>query len=105
MVEALHKLDDLNGNQENSAHKESPDDLFGKLIGQSIAEIPDEYKKEVLKVQIQQIILHMKFMTSQQNPVNNTNTMQSFGSPPENASNNVHNMNRFDSSFRTYEHF
>ena len=49
MVKALHKLDDLNGNQENSAHKESPDDLFGKLIGQSIAEIPDGYKKEVLK--------------------------------------------------------
>ena len=100
MVKALHKLDDLNGNQENSAHKESPDDLFGKLIGQSIAEIPDGYKKEVLKVQIQQII----FMTSQQNPVN-TNTMQSFGSPPENASNNVDNMNRFDSSFRTDQHF
>ena len=51
MVKALHKLDDLNGNQENSAHKESPDDLFGKLNGQSIAEIPDGYKKEVLKVQ------------------------------------------------------
>ena len=104
MVKALHKLDDLNGNQENSAHKEGPDDLFGKLIGQSIVEIPDGYKKEVLKVQIQQIILQTKFMTSQQNPVN-TNTMQSFGSPPENASNNIHNMNRFDSSFRTYKHF
>ena len=104
MVKALRKLDDLNGNQENSAHEESPDNLFGKLIGQSIAEIPDGYKKEVLKVQIQQIILQTKFMTSQQNPVN-TNTMQSFGSLSENASNNVHNMNRFDSSFRTYEHF
>ena len=77
MVKALHKLDDSNGNQENSAHKESPDDLFGKSIGQSIAKIPDGYKKEVLKVQIQQIILQTKFMTSQQNPVN-TNTMQSF---------------------------
>ena len=62
MVKALHKLDDLNGNQENSAHKESPDDLFGKLIGQSIAEIPDGYKKEVLKVQIQHIILQTKFI-------------------------------------------
>ena len=100
MVKALHKLDDLSGNQENSAHKESPDDLLGKLIGQSIAEIPDGYKKKVLKVQIQQIILQTKLMTSQLNLVN-TNTMQSLGSPPENAYNSVHNMSRFDSSFRT----
>lgn len=42
MVRAFHKLDDLNSNQESSSHKESLDDFFGKkLIGQSIAEIPD----------------------------------------------------------------
>ena len=104
MVKALHKLDDSKSNQERSVHKETPDDLFGKLIGQSIAGIPEGYRKEVLKVQIQQMILQTKFMTSQQNTVN-ANTMQSFGSPPENATNNVHSINRFDSSFRTYEHF
>ena len=45
MVKALNKLDDLNGNKERSIHKESPDELFGKLIGQSIAEIQNGYKK------------------------------------------------------------
>ena len=44
-VKALNKLDDLNGNKESSIRKESPDELFGKLIGQSIAEIQDGYKK------------------------------------------------------------
>ena len=33
MVKALNKLDDLNGNKETSICKESPDELFGKLIG------------------------------------------------------------------------
>ena len=39
MVKALNKLDDLNCNKESSIRKESPDELFGTLIGQSIAEI------------------------------------------------------------------
>ena len=55
MVKALNKLDDLNGNKESSICKESPDELFGKLIAQSITEIQDGYKKELLKVQIQQL--------------------------------------------------
>ena len=55
MVKALNKLDDLNCNKESSIRKESPDELFGTLIGQSIAEIQDGYKKELLKVQIQQL--------------------------------------------------
>ena len=33
MVKALNNLDDLNGNKESSFRKESPDELFGKLIG------------------------------------------------------------------------
>ena len=45
MVKVLNKLDDLNGNKESSIRKETPDELFGKLIGQSIAEIQDGYKK------------------------------------------------------------
>ena len=64
MVKAL-KLDDLNGNKESSIRKESPDELFDKLIGQSIAEIQDGCKKELLKVQIQQIILQTMFSASQ----------------------------------------
>ena len=39
MVKALNKLDDLNGNKESSIHKKSPDELFGRLTGQSIGEI------------------------------------------------------------------
>ena len=57
MGKALNKLDDLNGNKESSIRKESPGELFGKLIGQSIAEIQDGYKNKLIKVQIQQIIL------------------------------------------------
>ena len=45
MVKVLNKLDDLNGNKESSIRKETPGELFGKLIGQSIAEIQDGYKK------------------------------------------------------------
>ena len=66
MVKVLNKLDDLNGNKESSIRKETPGELFGKLIGQSIAEIQDGYKKELLKVQIQQVILQTKFSASQQ---------------------------------------
>ena len=33
MVKVLNKLDDLNGNKESIIRKESPDELFGKLIG------------------------------------------------------------------------
>ena len=33
MVKALNKFDDLNGNKESRIRKESPDELFGKLIG------------------------------------------------------------------------
>ena len=66
MVKAINKLDDLNGNKESSIRKESQDELFGKLIGQSIAEIQDGYKIELLKVQMQQIILQTKFSASQQ---------------------------------------
>ena len=55
MVKALNKLDDLNCNKESSIRKESPDELFGTLIGQSIAEIQDGNKKELLKVQIQEL--------------------------------------------------
>ena len=66
MVKAINKLDDLNGNKESSIRKESQDELVGKLIGQSIAEIQDGYKIELLKVQMQQIILQTKFSASQQ---------------------------------------
>ena len=66
MVKVLNKLDDLNGNKESSIRKETPGELFGKLIRQSIAEIQDGYKKELLKVQIQQVILQTKFSASQQ---------------------------------------
>ena len=48
MMKALHRLDDLNGNQESSVGEESTD-VFGYLIGQSIAEIPEGQKKESLK--------------------------------------------------------
>lgn len=35
MLKAFQKLGDLNSNQESSANKESPNDLFGKkLFGQ-----------------------------------------------------------------------
>ena len=71
MVKVLNKLDDLNGNKESIIRKESPDGLFGKLIGQSIEEIQDGYKKELLKVQIKQIILQTKFSASQQCNPNN----------------------------------
>ena len=114
MVKALNKLDDLNDNKESSI-----DELFGKLIGQSIAEIQDGYKKELLKVQIQQLILQAKFSASQQCNPNNTSITAStnlmspsfpqslvpFGSPPGNVSNNGQNMNRTDSPFRPYESF
>ena len=66
MVKVLKKSDDLNGNKESRIRKESPDELFGKLIGQSIAEIQDGYKKELQEVQIQQIILQKKSSASQQ---------------------------------------
>ena len=66
MVKVLKKSGDLNGNKESCIRKESPDELFGKLIGQSIAEIQDDYKKELQKVQIQQIILQKKSSASQQ---------------------------------------
>ena len=72
MVKALNKLDDLNGNKESNIRKESPHELFGKLIGQSIAEIQDSYKKGLLKVQIRQIILQTKFSASRQCNPNNT---------------------------------
>ena len=49
MVKALNKLDNLNGNKESSIRKDSPDELFGKLIGPSIAEIQDGYKKRAAK--------------------------------------------------------
>ena len=119
MVEALHKLDDLNGNKESSIHKKYPDELFGRLTGQNIGEIRDGYKKELLKVQIQQFILQTKFSGSQQCNPNNTNITASanlmspfflqsfvpFSSPPGHASNNRRNMNRTDSPFRPYESF
>ena len=119
MVKVLNRLDDLNGNKESSIRKETPGELFGKLIGQSIAEIQDGYKKELLKVQIQQIILQTKFSALQQYNPNNasitgsTNLMlpsfpQSFvpfDSPLGNVSNNGQNMNRTDSPFRPYESF
>ena len=73
MVKALNTLNDLNGNKESSIHKESPDELFVKLIGQSIAEIQDGYKRELLKVQIQQNILQTKFSASQHCNPKNTN--------------------------------
>ena len=112
-------MDDLNGNKENSIHKESPDELLGKLICQSTAEIQDGYQKELPKVQIQQIILQTKFSASQQCNPNNTSITVSinlmlpsfrqsfvpFGSPPGNVSNNGQNMNRTDSPFRSYESF
>ena len=40
------------------------DEIFGKLIGKSIAEIEDSCKKEPLNVQIQQIILQTKLSAS-----------------------------------------
>ena len=67
MVKVLNKLDDLNDNKETIIRKETPDQLFGKLIGQSIAEIPDSYKTELLKIQMQEIILETKFSASQYN--------------------------------------
>ena len=119
IVKALNKLDDLNGNKESGIRKESPSELFGKLIGQSIAEIQDVYKKELLKVQIQQIILQTNFSASQQCNSNNKSITAStnlispsfpqsfvpFGSLPGNVSNNGQNVNRTDSPFRPYESF
>ena len=119
MVKALNKLDDLNVIKESSIRKESPDELFRKLIGQSIAEVQDGYKKELLKVQVQQIILKTKFSASQQCNPNSTSITAStnlvspsfpqsfvpFGSPPRNVSKNGQNMNRTDSPFRPYESF
>ena len=119
IVKALNKLDDLNGNKESGIRKESPSELFGKLIGQSIAEIQDVYKKELLKVQIQQVILQTNFSASQQCNSNNTSITAStnlispsfpqsfvpFGSLPGNVSNNGQNVNRTDSLFRPYESF
>ena len=118
-VKTLNKLDDLNGNKESSVPKESPDELFVKLIGQSIAEVQDGYKKELLKVQIQQIILQTKFSVSQQyNPDNRSITASAslmspsfpqsfvpFGSPPRNVPKNGQNINRTDSPYRPYECF
>ena len=114
MIKALNEFNDLNGNKETSIPKESPDELFGKLIGQSIAEIQDGYKKQLLKVQIQQAILQTKFSASKQCNLDNTSITGStnlmspsfpksfipFGSPLENVSNNGQNMNRTDSPFR-----
>ena len=119
MAKVLNKLDDLNGNKESSIRKESPDELFGKLLGQSIAEIQDGYTKELLKVQIQEVILQKKFLASQQCNPNNTSIAPStnsmspsfpqssvpFGSLPGNMSNNGQNMNRADSPFRPFENF
>ena len=119
MVKALNKLDNLNRNKESSIRKDSPDELFGKLIGQSIAEIQDGYKKELLKVQIQQIILQTTFSASQPCNPNNTSITASvnlmspsfpksfvpFRRPPGNVSNNGQSMNRTHSPFRQYESF
>ena len=119
MVKALNKLDDLNGNKESSIRKESPDELFGKLIGQSIAEIQDGYKKELLKVQIQQIILQTKFSGSQPCNPNNANitastnlmspsflqSLVTFDCQLGNVSSNGQNMNRTNSPFLPYESF
>ena len=69
---------DDNKKKESSIRKESPDELFGKLIDESIAEIQDGYKKELLKVQIQQIILQTKFPASQQCNPNNTSRAAPF---------------------------
>ena len=102
MVKVLNKLDDLNDNKETIIRKETPNQLFGKLIGQSIAEIPDGYKTELLKIQIQEIILQTKFSASQQCNPNNTNITASTnlmspslhqssipkGNPPGNVSSN-----------------
>ena len=77
------------------------------------------YKKELLEVQIQQIILQTMFSASQQCNPNNTSITAStklwspsfpqsfvpFGSPPGNVSNNAQNINRTDSPFRPYESF
>ena len=124
MVKALQKLDDSKNkedNKDNNVNSVSSDDLFGKLIGQSISEIPDGYKKELLKVQIQQLILQTKFMALQSHSLSNTNSVYSahlvsptfgetayhpsFGSPFENSSNISPNLNKNDMSFHSLESF